>query len=122
MCEKLILLAEDSTEWREMLCTFLSWAAQEAGFKIRILEAKDGEEALSLFTKHKTELSGIWTDNRMPHITGVELIERIKGETKIPIVLFSADDSLPCWEGSEIIVFSKNRRREAIAWFTSRLR
>jgi CheY-like chemotaxis protein len=105
-----------------MLCSFLSKAAQDAGFNIRILEAKDGEEALSLFAKYKSVLSGIWTDNQMPHITGVELIERIKGETKIPIVLFSADDSLPFWEGSEIMVFSKNKRREAVAWFISRLR
>lgn len=64
-----ILVVEDEPQIQELLAINL----QHAGH--RVVRASSAEEALDELGKHKFTL--VITDQKMPHITGVELLERI---------------------------------------------
>jgi len=65
-----ILLADDSPVYRKMLEQSL---AQE---NCALLLAKNGRDAIDLFTKHRPAL--VITDWTMPDISGIELCQRIR--------------------------------------------
>jgi CheY-like chemotaxis protein len=59
---------------------------EELGY--RITTATNGPDALNHFANHSFDL--IVTDYKMPHMTGIELIERIRtGNDMIPVILLS---------------------------------
>ncbi|TAJ08326.1 MAG: PAS domain S-box protein [Nitrospirae bacterium] len=66
-----ILLAEDE----EMVRTLVRESLEEAGY--RVLEARDGPEALALSARHAKPIHLLLTDVVMPHIKGRELAEQL---------------------------------------------
>ncbi|GAB5047314.1 two-component system sensor histidine kinase NtrB [Thermodesulfovibrio sp. TK110] len=78
-----ILVVDDDEQARGYISSFL----KEYGY--RIYEAKDGDEALKLYEKHKDEISLCLIDLVMPGISGIEVmkqIKKIKPETKVIIM------------------------------------
>ena len=83
---KCVLVVEDESFHRHGLCTNL----QAMGF--RSLSAENGQEAWEILEREPIDL--VLTDYRMPAMTGLELIRKIKGHTgfrHIPIILLTAD-------------------------------
>jgi AmiR/NasT family two-component response regulator len=77
-----ILVADDD---RVVLLT-LSEGLREAGFEV--IEARDGLQALALCQSQTPELALL--DIRMPGLDGLELARRLRNETKVPFLFFSA--------------------------------
>jgi len=81
--KKTILLADDDENIRRVLEFQLS----EAGYKISA--AADGAEAFEIFTNN--DFDCIITDLRMPKLSGLELLEKIKTlNAEIPVVVITA--------------------------------
>jgi signal transduction histidine kinase len=68
LTKHVILIVDDEKENITLLANILGEGAS-------ILEARGGEEALELLRKHPVDL--ILTDQRMPGLSGVELLERV---------------------------------------------
>ncbi|HXG52234.1 MAG TPA: sigma-54 dependent transcriptional regulator [candidate division Zixibacteria bacterium] len=76
-----ILVVDDEIAQRELVCGFL----RKQGYEV--LEAAGGEEALALFRREPVEL--ILTDQRMPGLSGLELLKaarEIDPETHVIVV------------------------------------
>lgn len=89
---KTILLVEDEAPVRRLLCEML------AG-KYKVLESRDGIEAVSVFEKNVAKILVVITDIEMPRLNGdilTEWIHTIRPE--LPVILISArernDDSI----------------------------
>lgn len=79
---KTILIAEDEKFIRMGLKTM----TQRSGIPVEeILEARDGEEALSLLQSHAVDL--LITDIRMPKMDGIALVEQLRTLAHPPMVL-----------------------------------
>jgi CheY-like chemotaxis protein len=80
-----ILLVDDEKRSRSHVAQFL----RKLGHNV--VEASDGEEALELITKQNFNL--LLTDNRMPHMSGLELLQKLShlpNAGKIDKILFTA--------------------------------
>jgi signal transduction histidine kinase len=77
-----ILLAEDDDAVRQFACQTLT------SFGYRVLEARDGEEALALAHHSPAVIHLLVTDIVMPRLTGPALAERLKSERPGTRVLF----------------------------------
>lgn len=77
-----ILVADDD---RVVLFT-LAEGLREAGFEI--VEARDGLQALALCHSEMPALALL--DIRMPGLNGLQLARRLRDETTVPVVFFSA--------------------------------
>ncbi|MGN0466964.1 MAG: EAL domain-containing protein, partial [Lachnospiraceae bacterium] len=80
-----ILVVEDNELNREILVEFLK-------DDYDVLEAADGEEALSILKKHYSRISVILLDLIMPKLTGYEFMEKIKTNiyfSAIPIIVMT---------------------------------
>lgn len=78
-----ILVAEDHDDSREFLREFLE------GKGFRVVEAKNGAEALSLARQQCPDL--ILTDLHMPELDGISAVNQIRRICDVPILVFSAD-------------------------------
>lgn len=81
--QKTILLADDDESLRRVL----EFQLQEAGYNV--LTASDGVNALDIFTNN--DVACVVSDLRMPQISGLDLLERVKainGET--PVIVITA--------------------------------
>jgi len=86
---KKILVVEDSSTQRKIICKMLV----HNGY--RILEAKDGYEALSIAELEKPDL--VLLDIIMPGIDGYEVMAKIKeisGMDRTPIIMLTSRDKL----------------------------
>ena len=86
---KAILVVEDSSTQRKIICKMLL----QSGY--RILEAKDGYEALSIAEFEKPDL--ILLDIIMPGIDGYEVMAKMKALPdleKVPIIMLTSRDKL----------------------------
>jgi len=86
-----VLLVEDEDDVRGLARKVL----EANGYKI--LEARDGAEALSLYRKHEQSIDLLFTDVVMPGMNGRELAERLSSLHKGVKVLFCSgytDDAL----------------------------
>lgn len=82
-----ILIIEDSFIYRKLLKETIQSRYPE----MRILEAKDGEEALKEIKIAPPDL--IFMDIKLPGKSGLELTKKIKGEyPKIPIIILTSYD------------------------------
>jgi response regulator NasT len=79
-----ILVADDD---RVVLFT-LADGLREAGFEV--IEARDGLRALALCESEQPDLALL--DIRMPGLDGLELARRLREETTVPFLFFSAYD------------------------------
>jgi CheY-like chemotaxis protein len=82
---KLILVADDESHIRSVVSLKLS----NAGYDVAT--AADGQEALELATARRPDL--IITDYHMPHLSGLELCQRLKespATAGIPAILLTA--------------------------------
>jgi CheY-like chemotaxis protein len=78
-----ILVVEDSDPIRDLICLILE------GDGYHVESASNGKEGFELFTQKHFDM--VFTDLRMPVMTGWELAEKIKGTNKdIPVVLVTA--------------------------------
>lgn len=81
----IILIADDDRLIRYSVKSMLGEILEE--FRIIFLEARDGEEMVRLCKEHKPDIA--FVDIRMPHLNGLEAIERsreLSGETEYVIV------------------------------------
>jgi len=78
-----ILLAEDETATRERL----GQALRGSGFSV--LAAADGQEALARFESEPIDL--VLSDQRMPRLDGIGLLQAVRRIREVPFILYSAD-------------------------------
>jgi DNA-binding response OmpR family regulator len=81
-----ILTVDDSTTIRKIVKRALD------SFNCEILEAQNGVEGLAMANKKKPDM--ILLDITMPVMTGVEMLERLKGEQElkeIPVIMLTAE-------------------------------
>lgn len=106
-----ILLTEDERDVREVAREFL----ESGGYKV--IEARDGVEALGLVEKHEGAIDLLITDMVMPRMTGQELAARLKEQRpKLRMLYMSgyseraAADSLRSEPGVRLLAkpFSRN--------------
>jgi DNA-binding response OmpR family regulator len=77
---KTILIAEDETVLRSMLADFL------LDYGYEIIEAENGAIAWDLWKTSKCDL--LITDINMPHLNGLDLLKKIKGENPdFPVIV-----------------------------------
>lgn len=81
MVRKTILLVDDDPDIADMLKLFL-----EKHFDV--LEAKDGHEAMELFSRAAVDLAVV--DIMMPHLDGYQLLQWIRRHSKLPVIVLSA--------------------------------
>jgi PAS domain S-box-containing protein len=77
-----VLLAEDEQDVREIAREFL----ESGGY--RVIEARDGKEAIALAAKYRGEIDLLVTDMVMPGMTGQELAVRLQSELPGLCVVF----------------------------------
>lgn len=94
-----ILFVEDDAGIREELASFLERYAQE-GFYM----GRDGEEGLALFHRHQPDI--VISDIKMPKMTGIEMVKKIREtDPDIPVVFTTAhSDSAYFLEAIELQV------------------
>lgn len=68
--EHLVLFVDDEEKTRK-------YFARLFGGKFKILLAKDGVEALEVFREHIDDIALVVTDQRMPNMTGSQLLEKV---------------------------------------------
>ena len=93
-----ILVVDDQTQSREMLCDLLD------GFGFESLSAADGEQAIALLRRQSVSL--VVTDQVMPGMGGWELLQMVRQHyPALPVLLYS---SLPSRrpEGFEVLEFN----------------
>ena len=78
-----LLIVDDEEPQRLMLTQIL----RRAGFETQ--DAADGESALQRMERHEFDL--LLTDQRMPQLDGLELLERVRRlRPRLPVVLMTA--------------------------------
>ena len=83
MSDRKILVVDDESRIRKLLKDYL----RRSGYEV--LEASDGEEALSVFYKTK-DISLIILDVMMPRISGWDVLKEIRESSKVPIIMLTA--------------------------------
>ncbi len=78
-----VLVVEDDPAVRRVAATQL----EKAGFTV--LQASDGERALTLFRKHRDQIAAVLTDVIMPGLGGMALYEAMAAEGRPPPFLFA---------------------------------
>ncbi|MEW6724923.1 MAG: response regulator transcription factor [Bacillota bacterium] len=79
---KRILVVDDESRIRQMLCSYL----QKEGYES--LEAGDGKAALELARRHRPDL--IILDLMLPEMDGYEVCRRLRAEGSIPVIMLTA--------------------------------
>ncbi|MGX7243871.1 response regulator transcription factor [Enterococcus quebecensis] len=90
-----ILVVEDDTMTNQVITDFL----EEKGYEV--LSALDGEEAWQIIEEE--ELNLILLDIMLPTISGLELLERIRKTSDVPIIMLTAIDQ----EHTQLISFKQ---------------
>ncbi len=80
-----ILIVEDEPSIREFEVTYL----RDTGYEI--IEATDGQSAISIFSEHKIDLAVV--DINLPKLDGFEVCKAIRSSSAVPILIVTARDS-----------------------------
>ncbi|MGG2095195.1 response regulator transcription factor [Bacillus sp. S13(2024)] len=83
--QRKILLVEDDISIQEMVDGYLT----KEGFVVAV--ASDGEEGLTKFSQDQFDL--VILDIMMPKIDGLEVMNRIRKKSSVPILIMSAKDT-----------------------------
>lgn len=84
---KQILIVDDEEDIREVLSALL----KIHGFDT--LLAQSGSEGIAIFRENKANLSLVILDIMLPDIDGLQILQVIRKESKIPIVMLTARDT-----------------------------
>ena len=110
-----ILLVDDE----ESVQKLLTYPLQQEGF--RVLQAGDGEEALSRFEAEHVDL--VVLDLMLPRLDGLEVCRRLRAQSTVPIIMLTArDDELDKVVGLELGADDYITKPFSIREFRSRVR
>ena len=83
--EYTILVADDEKEIRDLLRLYLE------NEKYNVIEAGDGQQALDILRNKKVDLCLL--DIMMPNIDGYHVLQELRKENNIPVIILSAKDA-----------------------------
>src|SRR5438034_1435419 len=110
-----ILLVDDE----ESIQKLLAYPLEREGF--RVLQARDGEEALERFASEHVDL--VVLDLMLPKLDGLEVCKRLRAESEVPIIMLTArDDELDKVVGLELGADDYITKPFSIREFRSRVR
>jgi DNA-binding response OmpR family regulator len=110
-----ILLVDDE----ESVQKLLAYPLEREGF--RVLQARDGEEALARFAAEDVDL--VVLDIMLPKLDGLEVCKRLRAESEVPIIMLTArDDELDKVLGLELGADDYITKPFSIREFRSRVR
>jgi CheY-like chemotaxis protein len=82
--EGTVLVAEDEAAIREFARAVLTRAG------LRVIVARDGQEAVEVFRQRRAEVGCVLLDLTMPRLSGIEALVEIRGiEPSVPVVVMS---------------------------------
>ena len=84
MEDTLILIVDDEARMRKLIKDFL------VANNYKILEAKDGEEALETFEMNKEKIKLVLLDVMMPKIDGCTVLRKIRQDSNVPVIMLTA--------------------------------
>ena len=110
-----ILLVDDEDSVQKLL----AYPLERDGF--RVLQARDGEEALARFAAEDVDL--VVLDLMLPKLDGLEVCKRLRAESEVPIIMLTArDDELDKVVGLELGADDYITKPFSIREFRSRVR
>ena len=110
-----ILLVDDEDSVQKLL----AYPLEREGF--RVLQARDGEEALARFAEERVDL--VVLDIMLPKLDGLEVCKRLRAESEVPIIMLTArDDELDKVLGLELGADDYITKPFSIREFRSRVR
>jgi DNA-binding response OmpR family regulator len=110
-----ILLVDDEDAVQKLL----TYPLEQEGF--RVLQARDGEEALRRFEAEHVDL--VVLDLMLPKLDGLEVCRRLRAQSTVPIVMLTArDDELDKVVGLELGADDYITKPFSIREFRSRVR
>jgi DNA-binding response OmpR family regulator len=110
-----ILLVEDEDAVQKLL----AYPLERDGF--RVLQARDGEEALARFAVEHVDL--VVLDVMLPKLDGLEVCKRLRAKSSVPIIMLTArDDELDKVLGLELGADDYITKPFSIREFRSRIR
>jgi two-component system, OmpR family, response regulator len=110
-----ILLVDDEDAVQKLL----AYPLEREGF--RVLQARDGEEALAKFAAEDVDL--VVLDVMLPKLDGLEVIKRLRAESTVPVIMLTArDDELDKVLGLELGADDYITKPFSIREFRSRVR
>jgi DNA-binding response OmpR family regulator len=110
-----ILLVDDEDSVQKLL----AYPLEREGF--RVLQARDGEEALERFAAEDVDL--VVLDLMLPKLDGLEVCKRLRAESQVPIIMLTArDDELDKVVGLELGADDYITKPFSIREFRSRVR
>src|SRR5213075_902646 len=90
-----ILLVDDEDAVQKLL----AYPLEHEGY--RVVQARDGEEALERFASEQVDL--VVLDIMLPHVDGLEVCKRLRARSTVPIIMLTArDDELDKVVGLEL--------------------
>ena len=110
-----ILLVDDEDSIQKLL----TYPLEREGY--RVLQARDGEEALTRFASERVDL--VVLDIMLPKLDGLEVCKRLRAESEVPIIMLTArDDELEKVLGLELGADDYITKPFSIREFRSRVR
>jgi DNA-binding response OmpR family regulator len=110
-----ILLVDDEDSIQKLL----AYPLEREGY--RVLQARDGEEALQRFASERVDL--VVLDIMLPKLDGLEVCKRLRAESEVPIIMLTArDDELDKVLGLELGADDYITKPFSIREFRSRVR
>ena len=110
-----ILLVDDEDAVQKLL----AYPLERDGF--RVVQARDGEEALARFSEERFDL--VVLDLMLPKLDGLEVCKRLRAESEVPIIMLTArDDELDKVIGLELGADDYITKPFSIREFRSRVR
>ncbi|MGH3102650.1 MAG: response regulator [Gaiellaceae bacterium] len=110
-----ILLVDDEDSIQKLL----AYPLQREGF--RVIQARDGEEALARFSAEHVDL--VVLDVMLPKLDGLEVCKRLRAASSVPIIMLTArDDELDKVLGLELGADDYITKPFSIREFRSRVR
>ncbi len=112
-----ILLVDDEDSIQKLL----TYPLERDGF--RVIQARDGEEALRRFEEEGSRIDLVVLDLMLPHLDGLEVCKRLRAASTVPIIMLTArDDELDKVLGLELGADDYITKPFSIREFRSRVR